>query len=105
MRGKLTIKGGNIVLPEGIARADVTIEGGNIVAVGGEGSAADGQLGQVIDAEGAWVLPGLIDVHCDAIEKEVEPRPNTLFPMDMAFLNFEKKLAGHGITTMLHSLS
>lgn len=105
MSGRLTITGGNIVLPDGIARGDVTIEGGTIVSVGGASSAMDGQNGQVIDAEGAWVLPGLIDVHCDAIEKEVEPRPNTLFPMEMAFLNFEKKLAGHGITTMLHSLS
>ncbi|WP_233567993.1 amidohydrolase family protein [Cohnella faecalis] len=51
------------------------------------------------------MLPGLVDIHCDTIEKEVEPRPGTLFPMEMAFLQYERKLAGHGITTMMHSLS
>lgn len=101
MNGRLTIKGGRLVLPDRVIQDDVTIEHGKIVAIGD----CDGSANSFIDAEGAWVLPGLIDVHCDAIEKEVEPRPNTLFPMEMAFLNFERKLAAHGITTMLHSLS
>lgn len=101
MRGRITIQGGRLVLPDGVIQADVTIEDGKIAAIGDGGGTAH----SYIDADGAWVLPGLIDVHCDAIEKEVEPRPNTLFPMEMAFLNFERKLAGHGITTMLHSLS
>ncbi|MFD0675067.1 alpha-D-ribose 1-methylphosphonate 5-triphosphate diphosphatase [Cohnella sp. GCM10027633] len=104
MKGRLTIQGGSIVLPDGVIRGDVTIEDGTIVSVGPAVTGVGGN-DSAIDAEGAYVLPGLVDVHCDAIEKEVEPRPNTLFPMEMAFLNFEKKLAGHGITTMLHSLS
>src|SRR5690554_5891880 len=59
----------------------------------------------MIDAEGMLLVPGLIDMHCDAIEKEVEPRPNTLFPMNLALYEMEKKLAAAGITTMYHSLS
>ncbi|GGG76208.1 alpha-D-ribose 1-methylphosphonate 5-triphosphate diphosphatase [Paenibacillus radicis (ex Gao et al. 2016)] len=59
----------------------------------------------VIDASGSYVLPGLIDIHNDAIEKEVQPRPNTLFPLEMSLLEFERKLPLHGITTMYHSLS
>lgn len=95
-----------MVLPGEVAEADVVAEDGRIVAVGpGIAAGASRPGDEIVDAAGAWVLPGLIDLHCDAIEKEVEPRPNTLFPMEMAFLEFEKKLAGHGITTMLHSLS
>ncbi|MFC5402989.1 alpha-D-ribose 1-methylphosphonate 5-triphosphate diphosphatase [Cohnella soli] len=111
MGNRMTIKGGNIVLPDRVIRGDVAIEHGVIIAVRESNKTDGGQqdenaIGEtIIEAEGAWVLPGLIDMHCDAIEKEIEPRPNTLFPMDMAFLNFERKLAGHGITTMLHSLS
>ncbi|MFC5469971.1 alpha-D-ribose 1-methylphosphonate 5-triphosphate diphosphatase [Cohnella suwonensis] len=101
MGSRLTIRGGSVVLPDRVIRGDVAIEDGTIVSVGEPGDSG----GRVIEAEGAWVLPGLVDIHCDAIEKEIEPRPNTLFPMEMAFLNFERKLAGHGITTMLHSLS
>lgn len=59
----------------------------------------------IINVKGQYVLPGLIDIHCDSIEKEVQPRPNTLFPLDMALLEFERKLPLHGITTMYHSLS
>jgi alpha-D-ribose 1-methylphosphonate 5-triphosphate diphosphatase len=106
MANRLILRGGFIVQPEGVNIADLTIEDGAIVAIHlGSGSAPVSPSDLIIDAEGAWVLPGLVDIHCDAIEKEVEPRPNTLFPMDMAFLQFERKLAGHGITTMLHSLS
>ncbi|WP_239618620.1 alpha-D-ribose 1-methylphosphonate 5-triphosphate diphosphatase [Cohnella mopanensis] len=103
MGNRMKIKGGLVVRPDGVSQRDLAIEGGVISSI----SADAGEVGydQVIDAEGAWVLPGLIDIHCDAIEKEVEPRPNTLFPLEMAFLQFERKLAGHGITTMLHSLS
>ncbi|MFC4303764.1 alpha-D-ribose 1-methylphosphonate 5-triphosphate diphosphatase [Cohnella boryungensis] len=105
MGNRVRIKAGTLVLPDGEIRGELTIEDGVIVSVRKEGAQESRSDETVIDAEGGWVLPGLIDVHCDAIEKEVEPRPNTLFPMDMAFLQFERKLAGHGITTMLHSLS
>lgn len=59
----------------------------------------------VVNAAGHYVMPGLIDIHCDAIEKEVQPRPNTLFPLPLALMEFERKLPLHGITTMYHSLS
>ncbi|RKP56096.1 alpha-D-ribose 1-methylphosphonate 5-triphosphate diphosphatase [Cohnella endophytica] len=101
-----TIRGGWIVLPDGVIKGDLRIEDGRIAGIEAT-NVSERKLSddRIIDAEGSWVLPGLIDIHCDAIEKEVEPRPNTLFPLDMAFLQFERKLAGHGITTMLHSLS
>lgn len=110
MGSRLIIKGGLVVNPDSVSQGDVTIENGVIVSINtgsraSHHSSGDEARDEVIDAEGAWVLPGLVDIHCDAIEKEVEPRPNTLFPMEMAFLQFERKLAGHGITTMLHSLS
>lgn len=103
--GRLVIRGGVVVLPHEVFEADVVVEGGRIAAIGtGFGKLAE-PGDRVVEADGCWVLPGLIDLHCDAIEKEVEPRPGTLFPLEMAFMQFEKKLAGHGITTMLHSLS
>lgn len=79
MGKRLAIRGGLVVRPDGVSQGDLTIEDGIIAAIDGAGSAGDSAD---IDAEGCWVLPGLIDLHCDAIEKEVEPRPNTLFPID-----------------------
>jgi alpha-D-ribose 1-methylphosphonate 5-triphosphate diphosphatase len=103
MAGRLILKGGSVVLPHETVQADVIVEDTLIAQITDEEALRPED--QVLDARGAWVLPGLVDLHCDAIEKEAEPRPNTLFPLGMAFLQFEKKLAGHGITTMLHSLS
>jgi alpha-D-ribose 1-methylphosphonate 5-triphosphate diphosphatase len=103
---RLVVRGGKVVLPDQVVETDVAIEDGRIVEIGrGLARADDEAGGRIVSVEGKWVLPGLVDIHCDAIEKETEPRPNTLFPMMMAFLQFENKLAGHGITTMLHSLS
>jgi len=105
--GRLFVRGGRIVLPDGVTEADLACEDGRIMAIGPDVARDAGSRpgDRMVDASGKWVLPGLVDLHCDAIEKEAEPRPNTLFPLELAFLEFEKKLAGHGITTMLHSLS
>jgi len=105
MANRFILTGGTVVLPQESIAADIVMESGVIVGVFRPGQTPRVQGDEMMDVSGAWVLPGLIDIHCDAIEKEVEPRPNTLFPLDMAFLQFERKLAGHGITTMLHSLS
>jgi alpha-D-ribose 1-methylphosphonate 5-triphosphate diphosphatase len=60
---------------------------------------------EVIEGNGQWLLPGLIDLHDDAIEKEVEPRPHAYFPMDTAFYSLENRLVTSGVTTIFHSLS
>jgi len=52
-----------------------------------------------------YLLPGFIDLHSDAIEKEIDPRPNTNFPYDMSLLEMDKKLAANGITTIFHGVA
>jgi hypothetical protein len=39
-----------------------------------------------IDARGLLVLPGIVDVHGDAFERQVMPRPRVAFPLDIALL-------------------
>ena len=60
---------------------------------------------QIIDLQGEWLMPGMIDLHCDALEKEVEPRPNVHFPLDFACAQADKRNAAAGITTVYHALS
>ena len=54
----LVIRGGTVVTPAGIARADIGIEDQRIAAIG-----TDLQGREELDARGMYVLPGLIDVH------------------------------------------
>ncbi|MCC3377045.1 alpha-D-ribose 1-methylphosphonate 5-triphosphate diphosphatase [Cohnella sp. REN36] len=106
MSSRLIIRGGTVVLPDEARTADLLLADGRIAAIATDGAREWARPeDRVLEAEGAYVLPGLVDIHCDTIEKEAEPRPNTLFPLAMAFLQFERKLAGHGITSMFHSLS
>jgi allantoinase len=56
---RLIVRGGTLVTPTGLERADITIEDGRIMAIGDDTGGGD----EVIDASGQLVLPGLIDVH------------------------------------------
>ncbi len=58
-----------------------------------------------IDLTGRILMPGMIDLHCDALEKEVEPRPGVHFPLDFACAQADKRNAAAGITTVFHALS
>jgi dihydropyrimidinase len=61
MTQQTVIKGGTVVTAEGEQKADVLIEGECILQVGANLSAAAGA--RVIDASGAYVMPGGIDPH------------------------------------------
>ncbi len=57
-----------------------------------------------LDARGKLLLPGLIDIHTDAIDIEISPRRRADFPIDVAFRELERRMSGCGITTVYHSL-
>lgn len=102
MPTSFVIKNARLVTPEGIREgACVRVEEGRIAEI------REGDLigKRTIDAQGNYLLPGFVDLHSDAIEKGIEPRPNTYFPVDIAVFELDKKIAACGITTMYHSLS
>ncbi|MEY3122167.1 MAG: hypothetical protein RI993_992 [Pseudomonadota bacterium] len=63
------------------------------------------QDAHVMDMGNRYLLPGMIDLHADALEKDIEPRPNVHFPLDYAIAQADKRNAAAGITTVFHSLS
>lgn len=110
MISDLLIVNGRAVIPGGVVEnACVMISGGVIADIrpaGPEQAFLERQMEKyVINAGGAWILPGCVDLHSDAIEREIEPRPGAIFPVELAFRELEKRLAGCGITTVFHSLS
>ena len=106
MKDSLLITNGQVVLPDRvIVPGEVLIENGAIIYSGKQVERYGKSVKNVLDARGGYVLPGLIDLHSDSIEKELEPRPGAIFDARMAFRELEKRLAGNGITTMYHSFS
>ncbi|QGS28045.1 alpha-D-ribose 1-methylphosphonate 5-triphosphate diphosphatase [Cupriavidus metallidurans] len=92
-----------LVLPDRVLHdSAMLIADGQIAAIEPASAPADAE---VINLRGHTVMPGLIDVHCDAIEKEAEPRANVLFPLDFAVAQVDRRNAAAGITTPYHALS
>ncbi|MEA2954723.1 MAG: alpha-D-ribose 1-methylphosphonate 5-triphosphate diphosphatase, partial [Alphaproteobacteria bacterium] len=50
------------------------------------GIGTDTTAESAIDATGLLVLPGIVDVHGDAFERQMMPRPRVAFPLDIALL-------------------
>ncbi|WP_050181010.1 allantoinase [Domibacillus robiginosus] len=54
------IQNGTVVFPDGSKQTNIAIKGGKIAEIG---ESISGEAEHVIDAEGQFVLPGMIDVH------------------------------------------
>ncbi len=54
---------------------------------------------------GLTAIAGLVDLHGDMLERELEPRPGAAFPIDLSLLELDKRLAAAGITTAYAAIS
>jgi alpha-D-ribose 1-methylphosphonate 5-triphosphate diphosphatase len=95
----LRIDGGQVLLAEGLAPVSLTIDDGVIAAI--DGSGAD----RTLDATGLLVLPGIVDLHGDAFERQLQPRPGVGFDPVLALMDTEAQLLANGITTAFHAVT
>jgi alpha-D-ribose 1-methylphosphonate 5-triphosphate diphosphatase len=51
------------------------------------------------DAMGLYLVPGMVDLHGDAFERNISPRPGVFFDVETALLETDKQLLANGITT------
>jgi alpha-D-ribose 1-methylphosphonate 5-triphosphate diphosphatase len=57
------------------------------------------------DFDGDLLLPGLVELHTDVLERHLAPRPGVQWPPLAAVLAYDAQLAVAGITTVLDSLA
>ena len=50
-------------------------------------------------------FPEFVDVHGDAFECQVMPRPRVAFPLDIALLESDRQAVSNGITTVFHGVT
>ena len=56
------------------------------------------------DWDGDWLLPGLVELHTDNLEKHLVPRPGVLWNATSATVTHDAQCAASGITTVLDSI-
>lgn len=104
------IHNGMIVMPDNVFKGLITIEDGLIADIAEEPNfvpqrVSDGKEDEVIDADGCYVMPGLVDFHCDMLEFAIQPRRNVFFPIELAIQSVQAQYLSAGITTMFHPIS
>jgi alpha-D-ribose 1-methylphosphonate 5-triphosphate diphosphatase len=81
-----------------IRRAAIRLSGGRIESVVSSGAGG-------ADAGGLLALPGIVDLHGDAFERQLMPRPGVHFDAVTALIDTDRQLAANGITTAYHGLT
>lgn len=89
-----------LVLPTETLRGQVRLSGGRIAEIA-EGT---GVPAGAIDCGGDLVMPGLIELHTDNLERHIQPRPRVDWPHGAAIIAHDAELASVGITTVFDAL-
>lgn len=95
-----TLSGRRMLLADGdVSPGRLTLAEGRIVETsrhtGGDG----------VDLGDLLVAPGLVDLHGDAFERQIMPRPGVHFPIDLGLIDTDRQMAALGITTAAHGIT
>ena len=89
-----------LVLPDRVVTGEIVSEAGRIVDITERGDLPPGS----VDCDGDLILPGLVELHTDNLERHLEPRPGVMFPPVSALLAHDAELASTGITTVFDAM-
>ncbi len=93
------IQGAQVLLADGtVTDTPLVLEADGTLRVGSG-------TGRVFDARGLFALPGIVDLHGDAFERQMQPRPGVDFPLLLALRDTEAQLLANGITTAMHAVT
>ena len=89
-----------LVLGNEVVHGSLCIRDGQIADIAAGGAVPAGAL----DLEGDLLMPGLIELHTDNLERHIEPRPKVDWPHAAAIIAHDAELASVGITTVFDAL-
>lgn len=93
------LEGGRTLIGADLVETSLLVSGTDIAQV----DASRGRARLAIDARNLLVLPGIIDLHGDAFERQMMPRAGVDFPIDIALADSDRQAIGNGITTVFHA--
>lgn len=101
MASELILTNARVVTRDAVFDGTVRVADGRIAAVERGRSRVAGAL----DCEGDLLIPGLVELHTDNLERHVAPRPGVVWPSLPALAAHDAQLAAAGITTVLDALA
>ena len=96
----LCLANARLVLPDRVITGALTVEAGIIAAIAEGDHVPRGE----VDCAGDFVLPRLVELHTDNLERHIEPRPQVDWPHLPALIAHDSELASTGITTVFDAL-
>ena len=91
-----------LITPDAVVEGTLVVRDGRIVSLDNGASS----LAERIDLEGDYLMPGLVELHTDNLEKHFIPRPKVLWPQGVpAFFAHDAQIVASGITTVFDALS
>jgi alpha-D-ribose 1-methylphosphonate 5-triphosphate diphosphatase len=97
---ELVLTNARVVTRDTMFRGTVHLVGGRIAGIDAQGSS----IPSAVDLEGDFLIPGLVDIHTDNLERHLEPRPGVAWPSFAALISHDRQIAAAGITTVFDSL-
>jgi len=97
---ELILSNGRVVTRDAVFTGTIVIRDGWIDAID-EGRC---RLPRAVDLDGDFLLPGLIELHTDNLERHIAPRPGVDWPALPALVAHDAEIASSGITTVLNGL-
>jgi alpha-D-ribose 1-methylphosphonate 5-triphosphate diphosphatase len=89
-----------LVLPDETTSGTIVLHGQVIADI----QAGPSQSSRAIDVGGDTIIPGVVDVHTDNLERQVQPRSLARWPSRSAMVAHDAQCAAAGVTTVLDAL-
>lgn len=98
---ELIFTNGKIVLRDAVIDGTIVVRDGILHEIA-EGATA---VRSAVDLEGDYLLPGLVELHTDNLERHLSPRPGVRWPVGGALRAHDAMVIAAGITTVFDALS
>ncbi len=100
MRNELVLTNAILVLADATLYGTLVLRDGEIVELQSGRSGLPGAL----DMGGDYLVPGIVDLHTDNLERQVQPRALARWPSRSAMVAHDAQCAGAGVTTVFDAL-
>lgn len=98
---KQTIINARLILKDEIIKGAIVIENGQLIQVDQNPS----RLAAAEDWNDDYLMPGLIELHTDNMEKYFAPRPGVIWPKVSAMIAHDRQMISSGVTTVFDAVA